>query len=141
MKIFLSHARKDVSKAYQLSEELRRVGFAVWLSEEEIAPGDNWAEKTGRALKEAELMVLLLSPGAMESDSLRQNLEFALGARKFEGRVFSVFVGPTLKAGKDMPWILLKLPHSQVESAKEFGEVAKEIQALVADSDLSTSNA
>ncbi len=113
----------------------------VWLSEDNIAPGDNWAKKTGKALDDAEWMVLLFTPAAMESDSLRQNIEFALGSRRYEGRVFSVFVGPTLEAGKDVPWILLKLPNRQVESAKNFGQVVKDIQDLVAHSDLSHSNA
>jgi TIR domain len=141
MKIFLGHARKDGALAHKLAERLTRGGFAVWLSEDEIAPGDNWAKKIGKALEDAEWMVLLLTPASMQSDSLRQNIEFALGSRKYEGRLFSVFVGPTLEAGKDMPWILLKFPHRQVESAKNFGDVVKDMQALVADSDLSHSNA
>jgi hypothetical protein len=86
-------------------------------------------------------MVLLLTPAAMESESLRQNLEFALGSSKYESRLFSVFVGPTQEAGRDVPWILLRLPHRQVESAKGFGEVVKDIQALAACSDVSPSNA
>ncbi|MGO8748576.1 MAG: toll/interleukin-1 receptor domain-containing protein [Thermoguttaceae bacterium] len=141
MKVFLSHARKDGALARQLADQLTRRGFVVWLSEDNIAPGDNWAKKTGKALDDAEWMVLLFTPAAMESDSLRQNIEFALGSRRYEGRVFSVFVGPTLEAGKDVPWILLKLPNRQVESAKNFGQVVKDIQDLVAHSDLSHSNA
>jgi hypothetical protein len=141
MKVFLGHARKDSVLAHQLAERLTRGGFAVRLPEDEIAAGENWAKKTGKALDDADLMVLLLTPAAMDSDSLRQNLEFALGSRKYEGRLFSVFVGPALEAGKDMPWILLKLPHRRVESARSFGEVVKDVQALVADSDLSPSNA
>jgi hypothetical protein len=50
MKIFLSHARKDGALAFQLAEELRRVRFTVWLFEDEILPGDNWAKKVGKAL-------------------------------------------------------------------------------------------
>lgn len=141
MKIFLSYARKDSALAHQLAERLARGGFAVWLSEDEIAPGDNWARKIAKALDDADWMVLLFTPSAMESDLLRQNIEFALGSRKFEDRLFSVFVGPKVKASKEMPWILLRLPHCQVESAKNFGEVVKAIQAVAADADLSPSNA
>jgi hypothetical protein len=141
MKIFLSHARKDGVLSYQLAEKLRRGGFEVWLSEDKITPGDNWAKKVGKALDDAELMVLLLTPAAMESDSLRQDLEFALGSRKYENRLFSVYVGPTLQAGKDVPWVLLRLPHRQVGSARDFGEVVEDIKALVANSGLSQSNA
>jgi hypothetical protein len=45
-------------------------------------------------------MVVLLTPGALASGWLRQDIEFALGSKKYEGRVFSVFVGPALEAGK-----------------------------------------
>ncbi len=133
MKLFLSHARKDAALARQLADRLMHAGFTLWIPEDEIAPGDNWAKKIGKALEESELMVFLLSPGARDSDRIQQDFEFALFSRKFEGRVFTVFVGPTLEAGKDVPWILLKLPHRQVESASDFGEVVKEIQSLCAD--------
>ncbi len=141
MKIFLSHARKDVTLAYQLAEQLRRGAFDVWLSEDEIVPGENWAKKVGKALDDAEMIVLLLTPAAMQSDSLQQDMEFALGSRKYENRVFSVFVGPTAQAGKEIPWILLRLPHRQVASAKGFGKVVGDIQGLAANLDLSRSNA
>jgi hypothetical protein len=141
MKLFLSHARKDADLARQLADRLTRAGFSLWIPEEEIAPGDNWAKKTGKALDDSELMVFLLTPGALDSDRLQQDIEFALFSRKFEGRVFTVFVGPTLEAGKDIPWILLKLPHRQVESGGNFGEVVKEIQFQCAVADMSHSNA
>jgi hypothetical protein len=141
MKVFLSHARKDGDLARELAERLKRSGFTVWASEDQVQPGENWAKKIGKALDDSELMVILLTPRAMESDWLRQNIEFALGSKRYEGRVFSVFVGPTLDVGKDAPWILLKLPHRQVESAEDFGDAVKDIRALIADSDVSHSNA
>jgi hypothetical protein len=141
MRIFLSHARKDDHLARDLGDRLARAGFAVWMSEEQITPGENWAKKLGKALDDSQFMVILLTPKALESDGLRQNIEFALGSKKYADRVFSVFVGPTLEAGKDVPWILLKLPHCQVQSSQDFGEVVKEFRALVADSDVSHSHA
>lgn len=140
MRLFISHAQKDDLLARQLRERLVRVGLAVWSSEEEIAPGDNWAKKIGKALDDAELMVILLTPKAMESERLRQNIEFALGSKKFEGRVYSVIVGPTIEA-KEVPWILWQLPHRQVESTAKFGEVAKEIHALAMTPQASPSHA
>ena len=77
MKVFLSHARKDSDLARQLADHLARAGFVVWSPEEEISPGDNWAKKIGKALDDSELMVILLTPKALESDFLRQDIEFA----------------------------------------------------------------
>jgi TIR domain len=141
MNVFLSHARKDAGLARQLAARLARGGFSVWLPEEQIEPGDNWAKKIGKALEDSQIMVILLTPRALESDLLRQDIDFALFSRKYEGRVFSVFVGPTPAAGKDTPWILVKLPHRQVDSARDFGQVVKDIQALCADSAMSHSHA
>src|SRR4051794_16886023 len=104
MKVFLSHARKDDDLARKLGEQLTRTGFTVWLPEEQITLGDNWAKKVGKALDDSELMVILLTPKAMESDRVRQDIEFMLGAKKFAGRVFSVFVGSAAAARKHMPW-------------------------------------
>jgi hypothetical protein len=139
MKVFLSFARKDISIARSLAEQLSKAGLEVWNAEDEIGPGENWAKKIGKALDESQLMVVLLTPKAMESEWLRQEIEFALGSRKYEGRVFTVFAGPVLEAGKDVPWILLKLPHRQVDR-NDLAEAVKDIKAL-ASTKLSHSNA
>src|SRR5438105_4455371 len=90
MKIFLSHAQKDAVLARQLAARLKREGLPAWISEDQVTPGENWAKKVGKALDESEFMVILLTPSALKSESLRQNIEFALGSKKFERRIFSV---------------------------------------------------
>ncbi len=130
MKIYLTHSPKDNLLAHRLSARLKRGGMQVWNTEDQVAPGDNWARKIGQALDHSELMLILLTPRATESDRLRQDIEFALGSKKYEGRVFSVFVGTTMEAGRDMPWILLKQPYIQVGSTSDFGKVVKGIREL-----------
>ena len=147
MKVFISHVGKDSDLAAKLTQRLAKAGFTVWDPTQEIASGDNWAKRVGQALDDSDLMVVLLTPGALEFDRLNQcgqlrgDIEFALGAKQYAGRLFTVFVGPTLKAGKDIPWILLKLPHFQVESARDFPDTARKIKAMCRVSDLSHSNA
>jgi hypothetical protein len=141
MKVFLSHAQKDTALAKELAERLTKGGFKVWNPDLEIAPGDNWAKKTGEALDKSDLIVILLTPKAMDAEWLRREIEFALGSKKHEGRVFTVFVGPVREVGKDVPWILLKLPHYQADSARDFSGVVKQLKATDTSSDLSHSNA
>lgn len=141
MDIFLSHAARDFSLAGELGEALQRVGFGVLPSQDDVRSNINWARKVGLALDSADWMVVLLTPGAVESDSsLRQNIEFALGSERYKHRVFTVFVGPAAQAGKDIPWILLNQPHEQVESAEALTSVAEKIKERVA-SGVSHSNA
>jgi len=130
MKVFLNHARKDNDLARELRLQLESEGFSVWTAEDQIFPGDNWAKKVAKALDDSDLMVVLLTPKAFESEFLRQNVQFALGSKKYAECVFSVFVGPTMEAGKDVPWILLRLPNRQVESAREFGDVVRDIRNM-----------
>ncbi len=141
MKVFLSHAPKDGPLAQELTKQLSRAHFDVWNSEEEIEPGENWAKKTGEALDDSELLVILLTPQAMKSTTLRRDIEFAIGGKKFADRVFTVYVGPTFAAGKDVPWILMRLPFVQVESARKFREVVKAISAQFDGPKVSHSNA
>jgi len=141
MKIFLSFANKDSELARELGDCLAKAGFHVWNSEQDIAPGDNWAKEIGKALDDADLMVILLTPKAMDAPWLRREIEFAIGSKKYEGRVFTILVGPKLEAIKGLPWILLKLPHRQVESSKDFADVAREIQAMSTNPNPSHSNA
>ena len=129
-KIFLAHARKDDNVARRLAERLQQCGFDVWDAQDQIVPGDNWAKKIGAALDNSDLLLILLTPGAIKSDGLRRDIEFAIGSKKYANRVYTVMVGPTFKAQTDIPWILLKLPHMQVESAAEFDAAVDEIQEL-----------
>ena len=130
MKVFLNHARKDNGLARELRLRLEPEGFSVWTAEDQIFPGDDWAKKVAKALEDSDLMVVLLTPRAFESEFLRQNVQFGLGPRKYAERVFTVFVGPTIEAGKDVPWILLRLPNRQVGSSGEFGDVVRDIRNM-----------
>lgn len=130
MKVFLNQARKDNDLARELRLRLEPEGFSVWTAKDQIFPGDNWAKKVAKALEDSELMVILLTPRAFESEFLRQNVQFALGSKKYAERVFSVFVGPTMEAGKGVPWILSRLPNRHVASASEFGDVVRDIRNM-----------
>ena len=103
MNIYLSHARKDSVVALQLARRLESEGFAVLHPETEIVPGENWAAKVSGALRDSEFMVFLMTPGALESDILRHNIELALSSKKYAGRVFTVVLASTYHSLSD-PW-------------------------------------
>jgi hypothetical protein len=132
MRIFISFAAKDRELAARLSAELSHAGFAVWNPDDEIEPGDNWAKKIGEALDTSDLMVVVLTRGALESQSLRGNIQYALTSRNFEHRLIPVLVDfVTFQGGKDVPWILLKLNPVYMASASEgFDAVIGRVRAI-----------
>jgi hypothetical protein len=133
MRVFISHAAKDRQLASRLAAELSHAGFSVWDAAEEIAPGDNWAKKIGEALDESDVMIALVTQGSLESEALRADIHYGLTTAKFEQRLVPVLVGfVTFVAGKDVPWILLKLDPVYVESRDSgFESVIRRVRSVL----------
>jgi hypothetical protein len=104
MRVFLSYSSADEDFAKQLGSQLSMRGCEVWDPSERLFPGDNWSLKIGEALAESRAMIVLLSPDSMKSEWVRREIDYALGDRNYEGRVFPVVVRPT----EEVPWILRK---------------------------------
>ena len=72
MQVFISHSSKDKLFARQLADRLSLAGFDAWVPEGKILPGDNWASAIGDALEKSDLMVVLVTPHAFESEWLKE---------------------------------------------------------------------
>lgn len=134
MQVFISHASKDTLMAQQLARRLSEAGLRVWLPENEILPGDNWAKKVGQALEDSDLMVVLVSPQAFESEWVKEEIQYALTAGHYKGRLIPVFLGAEDKTSSDeMPWILRKLNPIQVkEKEEDWQQVIDKVRAFAA---------
>jgi len=77
MKVFISHSSKDDSLAGEIASYLEQAGLDVWYDNREIMPGDNWADKIAQGLRESDAMVVLVSEGALGSEFMRRNIDFA----------------------------------------------------------------
>jgi len=133
MQVFISHSGKDAMIARQLAHRLSEVGLKVWIREDEILPGDNWAKKVGQALEESDLMVVLVTPQAFESEWLREDIQYALTAGRYQGRLIPVFFGSESETSSEVPWILRKLNAVQLkEGDKDWQPVIDKVRALAA---------
>lgn len=102
MKVFLSYALDDKEAARDIAKRLSNEGLDVWFDDWQIAPGDNLAKHVGRALDQADAMVVLVTPDSMKSKGVRGEIEYALMTPRFEGTLIPVI----LKPSDEMPWIL-----------------------------------
>ena len=103
----------------------------MWLPEDEILPGDNWAKKVGQALEESELMVVLITPHAFESEWLKEEIQYALTAEQYKGRLIPVFLGSQSETSSDIPWILRKLNPVQIGGSEEdWQQVINKVRTL-----------
>ena len=105
MQVFLSYSDADRDFARQLASQLSKRGFQVWDPSDQVFPGDNGPLKIGEALEQSKAMVVLLSPDSMKSEWVRGEIQYALGSRNYEGRLFTVLVRPA----QEIPLILREL--------------------------------
>ena len=125
MKVFISYSEADEKWVRLLRPRLQEEGFEVWNSASDIAPGDNWLLKSGRALQSADAMIVLLSPDSAKSDWVRSEIEYALSSPQFRGRVIPLLIKPT----EDVPWILHKLHF--VRATKDVDETISRVVAIL----------
>ena len=108
MQVFLSYSSTDRKFARRLATELSNRGYTVWDPEARLFPGDNWHLKIGEALQKSKAMVVLLSPDATKSEWVRREVEYAIGDRNYQQRVFPVLIKPT--AGTEFPCAMANFP-------------------------------
>lgn len=110
MKVFLSYTHTDRALAQKVADALKRAGFDVWETLNEIFPGENWADKTAQALRESEAMVVLVTPDSLSSPHVMYEIDYALSNKAYKGRLIPVVVGsPDSLPADRLPWILKHL--------------------------------
>jgi signal recognition particle subunit SEC65 len=120
MKVFISHSYQDSALAKQLARGLSEQGFKPWLAENEVFPGDNWAEAQAAALKDSQAMIGLVTPLSGAAPQVRQELGYALTNKAYRGRVIPLIVGDRQNVPPNaFPWILER--YRVVEIPSEAG--------------------
>src|SRR5262245_16537867 len=80
--IFFSYARADAVFALKLANDLRSAGVNLWIDQLDIPAGDRWDIAVGNALKASPRLLLVLSPAAVESQNVMDEVAFALESNK-----------------------------------------------------------
>ena len=79
--IFASYAHKNMKEVFGVIKKLVDARYRVWY-DEGIEPGNEWPEEVGKALTGCQLFLVFMSPSAMESRNVRNEINFASGANK-----------------------------------------------------------
>lgn len=132
MKVFISHAQADEQLAKTIAQGLEANGLDVFIDEQQIMPGDNWAAKIAAGLEESQAMVVLLTRDALKSRSVRSDIDYALGNINYSGRLIPVLAeSKETLPREEIPWILrhldpITLPeHKQEEGIRQIARVIK----------------
>ena len=79
--IFASYSHKNIKEVFWCIRKLAESRFRIWY-DEGIEPGNEWPEEVGRALTGCQLFLVFMSPAAMESRNVRNEINFASSENK-----------------------------------------------------------
>ncbi|MBC8234988.1 leucine-rich repeat domain-containing protein [bacterium] len=105
LEIFLSYTREDNDYMQQVKIALKKTGMSVWTDEALIPGTPDWVKEIEKNIKNANAMVVILSPDANETTWVGREISFA---EKFEKKIF-----PILCSGDEMSSIPISLIHCQ----------------------------
>jgi WD40 repeat protein len=80
--VFLAYAYEDKPVMEKIRNSLRREGFTVWTNTTDIQTGEAFEKAIGRGIEQADNVVYLLSPEALQSAYCQQELNYALSLNK-----------------------------------------------------------
>ena len=81
-RVFVSYSTRDIARANQLSDLIRRAGAEPYVAEYATAPGTPLSTAIIQAIKTCDLFVLLWSTDARHSEWVPQEIGMAKGAGK-----------------------------------------------------------
>ena len=108
LRVFLLHARQDEKKVHRLYLRLIKEGADVWLDQEKLLPGQDWAYEICKAIHSSDIVIACLSrqfnrQGGYRHEELRIAIEKA--ASLLEG---STFLIPARLEACDLPELLCR---------------------------------
>jgi hypothetical protein len=84
--IFISHNTLDAPFVNPLVDALKRRGIRVWKAPESIRPGEDWVDAIERGLSTSSHVVLVISPGAVDSEWVKLEMNTAIRLER-EGKI------------------------------------------------------
>jgi len=100
---FFSYSRSDAEFALKLATDLREAGADVWLDQLDILPGLRWDSEIEKALQASENILVILSPKAVASNNVMDEISYALEEGK---RVIPILISEC-----SLPFRIKRLQH------------------------------
>lgn len=123
--VFVSHSHADHAFTLKISADLARHGVPVWFSERNIRGAQQWLDEIGAALDRCDWMVVILTPEAVKSHWVGQEVRFALGDKRYRDRVIPVELRRC--EAKKLAWPLVNM---QIISGRPYAEALRQLLAI-----------
>ncbi len=94
LRVFLCHASEDKETVRRLYRLLQQVGTAPWLDEEDILPGQEWADAIWGAVRDADAVLVCVSRSVNKIGFLQKEIRIVLDVAELHppGAIFVMAV-------------------------------------------------
>lgn len=93
---FISYAKEDKDKAYELMKNLHKNGILTWFDEKDLLSGDSWEDKIEMAIETSDYFIALFSSNTLNKIGYKQReIEYALKQKSLRPEM-SRFIIPIL---------------------------------------------
>lgn len=92
LKVFISYARIDQTRAYDLYRRLCRYTIDVWIDKEKILSGQTWEHEISKAIQESDIVIVCHSTQFDQKGFRQKEVRMALGEAELhpKGEIFII---------------------------------------------------
>jgi len=116
--VFISHSSRDRVFVERIVTVLRRHGIACWYAPNNILGAEQWQDEIGRALRQCNWFLLVLSKNALKSKWVKRELAYALEDDRYDERILLIVKTPGNY--NDLSWTLSAI--QQVDFSGHFDD-------------------
>jgi hypothetical protein len=84
--VFVSHVEEDKDLALEIARGLEAAGYTTWCYERDSYPGPDYVDQMFRAIEESRAVVVVISPDALSSAQVEDEVKWAREYRKHSCR-------------------------------------------------------
>ncbi len=82
MLVFVSYARENSEFVLRLAQQLKENNIPIWLDQFDIQKGERWDRAIEAALDQATHILLVLSQASVDSENVRDEVDYAIDEGK-----------------------------------------------------------
>ncbi len=133
LKVFISYAKEDRAFALDYFAKLSAEGASPWMDDQKLLPGQRWEFEIDRALKEANVVVLLMSPRSVNKRGfVQREAQDAIELLRYK-KEGDIYILPLVLESCEVPsFISGKLQYIEMTSPEAWGRVQQAL-ALAAE--------
>jgi len=125
LRVFLCHSIEDKPAVRDLYGRLQADGFAPWLDEEDLLPGQDWKEEIPKAVRRSAVVIVCLSNNSITKEGyIQREIRFALDVEE-EKPPGTIFIIPVRLDAVEIPERLGKWQCANLFEAGGYERLAR----------------